>query len=390
MGEFRWSSATSAGRGRAPDRWSPGCWPRWWRWPGCRWRRSSPRRPRPHRPRPRRIGGRRRAPARERDPGREPAARQPRVRVAGERLGRPVDPGLHDRHQRRPRRDRVVQGRPRRVGARVPHRHLPARLVRRRRRPQGGDHPVVADHLDRPASVPTTTRPAWSTAAAGPCRRRGRCPADAVSGIYIGRLVRDDTGGASHVPFVVRNDAGHSALLFQTSDTTWQAYNTYGGNSLYKGSGLGTGGQADGRAYKVSYNRPITVRAGHPRGQPLQRRVPDAAVARAQRLRHQLHDRRRHRPLGRRAARAPGVHVGRPRRVLVRASSGPTSRPPAMPACTWPSSAATRCSGRPGGRARSTAPARPYRTLVSYKETHDYPNNPDPTTDVDGHLARPP
>ena len=41
--------------------------------------------------------------------------------------------------------------------ARVPHRHLPARLVRRRRRPQGGDHPVVADHLDRSAPVPRTT-----------------------------------------------------------------------------------------------------------------------------------------------------------------------------------------------------------------------------------------
>ena len=89
-------------------------------------------------------------------------------------------------------------------------------------------------------------------------------PATAVSGIYIGRLVREDTGGASHVPFVIRNDSGHSALLFQTSDTTWQAYNTYGGNSLYKGTGLGTGGQADGRAYKVSYNRPITVRQDTP------------------------------------------------------------------------------------------------------------------------------
>ena len=28
---------------------------------------------------------------------------------------------------------------------------------------------------------------------------------------------------------------GTSDLLFQTSDTTWQAYNRYGGNSLYAG-----------------------------------------------------------------------------------------------------------------------------------------------------------
>jgi len=42
-------------------------------------------------------------------------------------------------------------------------------------------------------------------------------------------------------------------LLFQTSDTTWQAYNGYGGNSLYTGSPAG-------RAYKVSYNRPFDTR----------------------------------------------------------------------------------------------------------------------------------
>ena len=46
-------------------------------------------------------------------------------------------------------------------------------------------------------------------------------------------------------------------LLFQTSDTTWQAYNDYGGNSLYEGSPAG-------RAYKVSYNRPFDTNAETP------------------------------------------------------------------------------------------------------------------------------
>ena len=78
-------------------------------------------------------------------------------------------------------------------------------------------------------------------------------PLDAVSGIYFARLVREDGDGASHVPFVVRDDDGGSDLLFQTADTTWQAYNRYGGNSLYSGSPAG-------RAYKVSYNRPFTTR----------------------------------------------------------------------------------------------------------------------------------
>ncbi len=85
-------------------------------------------------------------------------------------------------------------------------------------------------------------------------------PADTVSGIYFAKLVREDGNPASaHVLFVVRDDDSHSDLLFQTSDTTWQAYNTYGGASMYTG---GPGPQ--GGAYKVSYNRPITTRQTEP------------------------------------------------------------------------------------------------------------------------------
>ena len=49
------------------------------------------------------------------------------------------------------------------------------------------------------------------------------------------------------VYFVVRADESHSDILFQTSDSTWQAYNYWGagspwgtnsvgGNNLYQGS----------------------------------------------------------------------------------------------------------------------------------------------------------
>jgi len=79
-------------------------------------------------------------------------------------------------------------------------------------------------------------------------------PANATSGIYFARAVRTSTGGASHIVFIVRDDASTSDVLFQTADTTWQAYNNYGGNSLYTGSPAG-------RAYKVSYNRPFNTRA---------------------------------------------------------------------------------------------------------------------------------
>ncbi|MCA1450768.1 DUF4082 domain-containing protein [Ensifer sp. IC3342] len=87
-------------------------------------------------------------------------------------------------------------------------------------------------------------------------------PADAVSGIYIAKLVRQDgTAGQNHIPFIVRDDSSHSDIVFQTSDETWQAYNPWGGANLYQGNGPATD-SAPGRAYAVSYNRPITTRGG--------------------------------------------------------------------------------------------------------------------------------
>ncbi|WP_430296043.1 DUF4082 domain-containing protein [Sinomonas sp. B1-1] len=84
-------------------------------------------------------------------------------------------------------------------------------------------------------------------------------PTNVVSGIYIALLVRNDTGGASWIPFVVRNDAATTAMVFQTADETWEAYNTYGGNSLYQCNVACPPGspQAYKGAFKVSYNRPF-------------------------------------------------------------------------------------------------------------------------------------
>jgi hypothetical protein len=74
-------------------------------------------------------------------------------------------------------------------------------------------------------------------------------PSDAVSGVYLAKLTRTDgTFGESQIAFVVRNDNSKSDILVQTDDTTWQAYNSWGGRSLY--DGLGT--------VAVSYNRPIS------------------------------------------------------------------------------------------------------------------------------------
>ena len=103
-------------------------------------------------------------------------------------------------------------------------------------------------------------------------------PADATSGIYFAKLVREGgVTGASHVVFVVRDDDGASDVLFQTSDTTWQAYNDYGGNSLYD--------RQPGRAGLQGLLRPpVLTRGNAERGLGVQQRVSDGPLARAQRL----------------------------------------------------------------------------------------------------------
>ena len=131
-------------------------------------------------------------------------------------------------------------------------------------------------------------------------------PADGVSGVYVARLVREDdepepwqaegfglwptqrppegphaygANGlgalrdtleekrASHIIFVVRDDAGRSDVLVQTADPTWVAFNRYGGSSLYGAwSPVDGGGAAQNvrsRAFMASYNRPITNRAAN-------------------------------------------------------------------------------------------------------------------------------
>jgi len=86
-------------------------------------------------------------------------------------------------------------------------------------------------------------------------------PSTAVSGVYVAHLVRNDTGGDSHITFVVRNDASTSDLMVQTSDSTWAAYNKYGGNNLYSCTVACPPGnpKAYKAAFKVSYNRPVTT-----------------------------------------------------------------------------------------------------------------------------------
>lgn len=62
-------------------------------------------------------------------------------------------------------------------------------------------------------------------------------PEDWVSGVYLARLTAlspsPEKGKQNYIVFIVRDDRP-SDLLFQCSDNTWQAYNAWGGASLYK------------------------------------------------------------------------------------------------------------------------------------------------------------
>ncbi len=80
-----------------------------------------------------------------------------------------------------------------------------------------------------------------------------------VSGIYIAKLLRHDTGGENHIYFVVRDDARGADILYQQSITTYHAYNSYGGKSLYNfnSSHCMTIAEEE-RAVKVGVKRPYT------------------------------------------------------------------------------------------------------------------------------------
>jgi methionine-rich copper-binding protein CopC len=97
-------------------------------------------------------------------------------------------------------------------------------------------------------------------------------PTNLVSGVYFAHIYRTDgTSDENQIPFVVRDDSSHSDILFATDDETWEAYNDWGGYSLYTGNGTDTLSRPTsldaGRAEQVSYDRPFSTRFDTPYGQ---------------------------------------------------------------------------------------------------------------------------
>jgi hypothetical protein len=97
---------------------------------------------------------------------------------------------------------------------------------------------------------------------------RVEIPPDAVSGYYEAKLeiVGGAHGGAvGSVPLIVRQSpaAPASAVLIQVPVNTWEAYNSWGGKSLYQ---FGT----SRHAFEVSFDRPFDQREFHDMGTELE------------------------------------------------------------------------------------------------------------------------
>ena len=79
------------------------------------------------------------------------------------------------------------------------------------------------------------------------------------SGVYLIRVTRDDTLNEGHVLLVVRDDTRQADVLYGVPDTSYQAYNEWGGKSLYVGKSSGANTvTGNARAAKVSFDRPYS------------------------------------------------------------------------------------------------------------------------------------
>ncbi len=79
-------------------------------------------------------------------------------------------------------------------------------------------------------------------------------PTDWMSGIYLVKLTAGTSGKQQYIIFCVRDDLRFSDLLMAETVNTSQAYNVWGGKSLY--GTIANRGDTANAAHKVSFNRP--------------------------------------------------------------------------------------------------------------------------------------
>ena len=87
---------------------------------------------------------------------------------------------------------------------------------------------------------------------------------DWPTGIYLLRLVRENNGSENQILLVVRHDGSRSRLVYGVQVATYEAYNNYGGRSLYTFNSTGSSSVAGTpRAVKVSFDRPYAQTVDH-------------------------------------------------------------------------------------------------------------------------------
>lgn len=80
-------------------------------------------------------------------------------------------------------------------------------------------------------------------------------PDDWTTGVYLAKFLHSPSGKARYTPFVVRGN-NRSTYVAVTSDNTNQAYNVWGGSSLYDSDAVPPIGAQSSKGVMVSFNRP--------------------------------------------------------------------------------------------------------------------------------------
>jgi hypothetical protein len=113
--------------------------------------------------------------------------------------------------------------------------------------------PGIQQPVPSPDPVTGLVECRWKSSHSLAIPNNGDDPTDWASGVYLAKLSALPSDKESYIIFVVRDDNRSSQYLFDSSVTTYEAYNNWGGKSLYDFDSTG------GRAAKVSFNRPYAV-----------------------------------------------------------------------------------------------------------------------------------
>jgi NHL repeat len=123
----------------------------------------------------------------------------------------------------------------------------------------GGRKVLAGGPVAVPVWTPAILEPATGAVSAGwPATFQIRLPPDAVTGFFVVKLMSEALG-QTFAFFVVRERTPGAPILYPVSTNTYQAYNTWGGTSLYANN---RSDWTPSHAYAVSFDRPYNHGSG--------------------------------------------------------------------------------------------------------------------------------